>query len=126
MQRETQPPRELPSKRPPKQETVAEHVKRYIDVSDVADVTDVTDHASHLAESIEHADDRMDQHVHDVFDHQVGEIHDPTGPPAVPIPGQAVSPAARDLLQLFTSPRSIRQAILVNEILKRPDFDDDE
>lgn len=125
-QRESRPAANLPSNKPPKHETVTEHVNRYIDVSDVADVTDVTEHASHLAETIEHADDRMDQHVHDVFDHEVGNIHDPIGNPAIPTPGQNISPIAQDLLNLFKSQHSIRQAILVNEILKRPDFDDED
>ncbi len=114
----------LPSKQP-KKESVSEHVKRYIDVSDVADVTDITDHASHLAEVIERADDKIDQHVHDVFDHEVSKINEP-GSGVTKVQGKASSPIAQDLLNLFKSPRSIRQAIMVSEILKRPDFSDED
>ena len=36
----------------------------------------------------------------------------------------SVSPVATDLIQMLRDPTSIRQAILVSEILRRPDFDD--
>ncbi len=121
--RETRTPTALPSKQPA-HESVADHVRRAIDVSDVADVTEVTDHAGQLAEVIELADDHMDQHVHDVFDHEVRSINEPNS--SSPSPGKTVSPFARDLLDLFKSQKSVRQAILVNEILKRPDFNDED
>jgi len=62
--------------------------------------------------------------VHDVFDHEVRSINEPNS--SSPSPGKTVSPFARDLLDLFKSQKSVRQAILVNEILKRPDFDDED
>ncbi len=40
------------------------------------------------------------------------------------IVGQDVSAVATDLIQMLRDPKSIRQAILVSEILRRPDFDD--
>jgi len=41
------------------------------------------------------------------------------------IVGQDVSAIATDLIQMLRDPKSIRQAILVSEILKRPSFDDE-
>lgn len=42
------------------------------------------------------------------------------------IVGASVSPVATDLSQMLRDPTSIRQAILVSEILRRPDFDDED
>jgi hypothetical protein len=90
------------------------------------DVTDVTDHASHLAENIEMADDRLESRLKSTFDHEVGHLdHDTVtddAPP--PIFGKADgSDAIGDLVRMLRSPIGIRNAVLLKEILNRPDFD---
>lgn len=42
------------------------------------------------------------------------------------IVGASVSPVASDLIQMLRDPTSIRQAVLVSEILRRPNFDDED
>ena len=41
------------------------------------------------------------------------------------IVGQAASPIATDLIQMLRDPKSVQQAILMSEILRRPNFDDE-
>jgi hypothetical protein len=116
----SQQPRPLPSETPTYigNESVADHVRRHIDV------TDVTEHASHLAEVIENADERMEAHLDKVFDHDVGRLGTGQGTTDELNRDVASNAIAEDLLELFQSPKSIRQSILVAEILKRPNFDD--
>jgi hypothetical protein len=41
------------------------------------------------------------------------------------IVGQAISPIVTDLIQMLRDPKSVQQAILMSEILRRPDFGDE-
>ena len=102
------------------EESVSEHVRRHIDVSDV------TEHASHLADDIEQADERMEAHLDQVFDHDVGKLGSGKGATDKLDRRSDTNAVAKDLLKLFRSPKTIRQSIMVAEILKRPDFSDDE
>ena len=86
---------------------------------------------SHLAEDVEMADEALAEHLHDVFDHQVGRlvstsVHDEADAPASTaetVHGAIKrSPnAAAGLAGLLADKRNIRQAIHVNEILARPE-----
>ena len=58
------------------------HLEHHIDTSDLAD------HAEHLGEEVSRANDQVDQHVHDVFDHQVGELDGAYASPAATIPAE--------------------------------------
>lgn len=110
-------PSSIPASRSTGEETFDEHVRRHMDV------TDVTEHASHLAEVIEHADERMEAHLDQAFEHSFGKLGSGRGTTDELEREAASNQVAEDLLQLFRSPESIRQSILVAEILKRPDFD---
>jgi hypothetical protein len=86
---------------------------------------------SHLAEEVEMADEALVEHLHDVFDHQVGRlvstsVHEEADAPESP--AETVygaikrSPnAAAGLASLLADKQNIRQAIVVNEILARPE-----
>ena len=102
------------------QESVEEHVRRHIDVSDVSE------HADHLADVIEQADERMDAHLDQVFDHDVGKLGSGKSATDELVANVNKNPIASDLLKLLQDPKSIRQSIMIAEILKRPDFDDEE
>ena len=91
-------------------------------------VTDVTENASHLAEEVSLADERLEARL-EKFDHSMGSLEGTetvTDDVAATVDGPDKSHLAVDLLSLFASPKSIRQSILISEILKRPDFDDDD
>jgi len=102
------------------EESIDEHVRRHIDVSDIVE------HVDHLAEDIEQADERMEAHLDQVFDHDVGSSKFGTGKGATDELHRATrsNTAAQDLLKLLQSPATVRQSIMIAEILKRPDFSD--
>ena len=103
-----------------RQESVAEHVRSHIDSSDIAD------HAEHLGERIQNADDRINSRLKRKFDHDVSKLDDmPTvqDDMVATVTQAEVSQVAKDLLKMLQSPQTIRQAILMSEILNRPKFD---
>lgn len=137
MQQGKQPQRQPPSERlreviseveivetsppPMHQQGVAEHVRSHLDTSDIAD------HARNLGERIQNVDDVVAERLGGTFDRDVSRLDDRT---TVTDDGlehttrDDSSQIARELIEMLQSPRTIRQAILVSEILKRPDFDD--
>ncbi len=123
------PPRIKPNVRPTvgqpsqdlRKESVAEHVKKHLDTSRIAQ------HAEHLGDRIANVHDQVDQAIHRRLDHDVSKIDDlPTITddvrPGV-VGGNKVNPLAAELLHMLSNPQSIQQAILMSEILKRPDWD---
>lgn len=107
--------------RPAREQGVAEHVRSYINTSDIAE------HAEHLGERIQNVDERVADRLGEKFDREVARLDDGNS-----VTDQSHSPADRgqasvvsqDLIQMLSSPQSLRQAILVSEILRRPHFDD--
>lgn len=102
------------------EESVADHVQRYLDVSDIVE------HVDHLAEDIEQADERMESHLDQVFDHDVGKLGSKKSATDELLADDKSNPIAGNLLKMLQNPDSVRQAIMIAEVLKRPDFDDEE
>jgi len=77
-----------------------------------------------LAQEIEHADERMQAHLSDKFEHQLGDLGAKTGESersAYAEPKKAGTPAHDlSLIALLRSPQGLRAMILANEILQRP------
>ena len=95
-------------------ESVAEHVSHHLDTSQY------DDRASHLAKDISLADERLEDHIHAAFDHDVGALdHEEEG--ASQETGQAKKSARPGLLQMFRSKSALRNAILVREVFDRPE-----
>jgi len=116
------PPRQPAPPAPRKRESIADHVRRAIVVSDV------TENASHLPEDISQADERLEARL-EKFDHSMGSLEGTgtvTDDETATVEGPDKSHLAVDLISLLRAPKTIRQSILISEILKRPDFDDDE
>jgi hypothetical protein len=107
---------------------VTEHVQKYLDTEEF------TRRGAQMGgEVVSQVDREIDQHLHQVFDHSVSQL--------AAIPGEtAAAPVAYEPLELsdasaiaipatfatgltdlLTSPESIRQAIVLNEILHRPE-----
>lgn len=104
---------ELPSGRWPKSQTVETHV----------DTRQLAERAEQLMQ-VDRGDAAFEAHMQ-VFDHQVGRIHEAVSP----APGDATQPGAsaeatpalRDVFAgLLADPQSVRQAIVLNEIIQRP------
>lgn len=79
-----------------------------------------------LGQKVDRADDVMEAHLHQTFDHKVGTIASTTASPA-PTNVPAVAPStqigqslADGLVQMLRSPSGVRNAILMNEVLRRP------
>jgi len=88
----------------------------------------LADHASHLSH-LEHDSQDDFQHktpeeVHELFDHQLGTLGDSgdaihEDPDADKIPDAAVTSA--EIADIFRHPHRVREAIILHEILTRPD-----
>ena len=80
---------------------------------------------------VEFADDLMQKHIHQAFDHKLGQLGgstsgQPSGPAAGSLPaGIAPASGATALAALLANPGSMRTAIILHEILQPRDFDRD-
>jgi hypothetical protein len=99
--------------RQPRRETVQAHVSQHINT------TDVTQHLSELGLEVSHADEKMTAHLQEKFQHQLGAFHSSQQPTET---RRKRNDAAAEIAKLMRSPQGLRQAILVSEILRRPDF----
>lgn len=100
-------------------ESVAEHVKKHINTRSIAEKVD------RLGDDIENADERISERLQKKFDNDVSKLDDlPTVQDDIVATATEaeISPFARDLIEMFRSPNGVRQAILISEILKRPDL----
>ena len=85
------------------------------------DTHDVADHAEHLGEQVSRADDVVDQHVHDVFDHQVGALSG-SGDASDTVDTTGGRQLRRQLKRAIRSRTQIRQAVVFSEIVRRPEW----
>ena len=91
------------------------HLEHHIDTSGLAD------HAEHLGEEVSRANAQVDQHVHDVFDHQVGELDDAYASPGTTISAEGGG-LHRELKRALRSSTQVRRAVVFSEILRRPEW----
>jgi len=100
---------------------VAQHVAQHLDTSQFAE------RAGRLGEKTEQADERMETHLHQAFDHRLGNLSAGTHTITA-----AVTPAPDDeirarvvqnhpILSMLRQPQSIRNAIILAELLQRPE-----
>ncbi len=131
-----QPARPRPQKRPPpprpERAVQAEVVAEPVVIGAGRDLT--SDQLPHrdfeLAENISRVEKELEQHTHEKFDRQVGRISSASAPPAAakasgreePRPAVSMpSTAAAGLAAMLGDAQSLRQAILLNEIIQRPE-----
>jgi hypothetical protein len=103
---------------------VSEHVRKYLDEKEFVQ------RASSLGGEIAQADDKIEQHLRNVFEHKISHLAGRAGETAVapaPVPTgffqdevPAVSAAGVGLAVLLNNIDNLRQAIVLNEILQRP------
>jgi hypothetical protein len=105
-------------------ESVAEHVSHYL----AAD--EFQQRASHLGEEVGQADEHLKSHLTEVFEHRVGDLGSTSMAvemAAVDTIGEDIPTVTRDrsgatdIVKMFRSPASMRQAILLSEIMHRPE-----
>jgi hypothetical protein len=110
---------------------VAEHVRDHIQSDPVGE------HAKQLGHDIGQADENLEDHIHDVFDHRLGKL---SKQPTEDSPTEGTdsevwqstaerrerSEAAHrsrieDIAKMLRDPESMQQAIILSEILRRPE-----
>ena len=106
---------------------VTEHVQKYLDAEEF------TRRAGELGGEVTQAVEEVDQHLRQVFDHSVSQLAAVPGeaaaPPAAAEPPELTElslleiPAtfATGLSTLLADPDSVRQAIVLGEIFRRPE-----
>ena len=107
-------------KRNLREESVAEHVRNHIDTSSIAT------HAEQLGDRIANVHDQVDASIHQRLDHDLTAIDD------TPSVTDSLSAAAMEdmgasmagqLRKMLKNPKTVGHAILLSEVLRRPDFD---
>ncbi len=102
-----------------KRESVAEHVRQHIDSGSRA----LGQQASQLGQRIVREDAEFDVQLKAKFDHEVGtlasKVRVTDTPSQSPVNTDTTSPAAL-LAAMLTNPAGVQQAVIMNEVLRRP------
>lgn len=116
--RKKTPKRVAPVERPSQRsEGVAEHVSRHLSTRDIVE------HTESLGATVAGSDDRVESRLHEKFDHELGSLkHRET--PVVAREGESEEDqnVAAEIAQMLRSPQGMRQLIVANEILRRPEW----
>lgn len=101
---------------------VADHVSQHIDTADVGE------RLSHMGEGIDHADDRMEAHLHGYFEHKLGDLGAQTSRASDSSldddnegQGEIEKLPAFNIRNLLSSPANIRDAVVLSEIFGKPE-----
>jgi hypothetical protein len=98
-----------------RRQSVAEHVAEQV----TSHTRNLADQASRLGQRIVAEDEQFDVQLKAKFDHTVGTLTGTATPASEQTPPPADSPAAQ-LAAMLANPGGIRQAVLLNEIMRRP------
>jgi hypothetical protein len=113
------PAAQLPPQRPTRgrkqRQSVAEHVAERV----ASRSKNVAEQTSRLGQRIVAEDRQFDDQLTAKFDHTVGTLADSVNPVAQEAPPPADSPA-RQIAAMLANPDGVRQAVILNEIMRRP------
>jgi hypothetical protein len=110
---------------------VGDNIRRQVDKD--LDTRAFTQRSNQLGSEVAAADKQIDERLHQVFDHHVSKLElmpgEAAAPPAVAVPLELTEQSLLDipatfatgLTDLLADPDSVRQAIVFNEILHRPE-----
>ena len=86
---------------------------------------EIAAHAQQLGQEVDLADDKLESRLHAVFDHKVGDLKKSTMEAGAASPTQASRdaplPGAASIAHLLVNPQNVRNAIILAEILRRPE-----
>jgi hypothetical protein len=106
----------------PEAADVATHVSQHITTAEIAQ------HTAGLGTEVRQADSKIQAHLQSKFDHRVASIDARSGVAArggvsaqPSDKGARRPPVTNELVQMLRNPKTIRQAILLNEIFRRPE-----
>jgi hypothetical protein len=92
---------------------------------DMRGTEEIAEHVRHLGEEVDQANDKLESHLHQVFDHKLGQLKKSTMEAGAASPSQAARdaplPGAASIAQLLVDPQNVRNGIILAEILRRPD-----
>jgi len=94
-------------------EGVAEHVSRHIGSSEVAE------HAKHIESNLDQTDGQVDLRVHEEFDHPIDSLKHRETSAEQKKPREDFE---AEIVAMLSRPEGIRQLIIANEILRRPQW----
>ncbi len=131
--RPSAPPQRRPAKKPrpatsqdfPRTESVGQHVRRHLQTGGIAQ------RDAHLGDALGHADERLESHLHGVFDHQVGSLTRQSGRAGMSVAegtdagvwqhDAEMNPLSDQLFQMLSTPQQVRTALVLAEVLRRPE-----
>jgi len=100
----------------------SDHVGRLV-ARDLSGAEQIAEHTRQLGAEVDASDAKMQAHFHQVFDHQLGRLKSSSVETALVETERSAPQMSLDkIIQLLRSPGSIRDAIVMAEILKRPEF----
>jgi hypothetical protein len=130
------PQRPAPISRAPLQ-PVAEDIVEIIDAEEadttsrfssnvsqhLSGTTEIARHAARLGAEVDQADDKLQARLSRTFDHKLGQLKDTTTAAPTPQAKAAAdsSSSLANITRLLANPQSIRNAIILSEILNRPE-----
>lgn len=84
---------------------------------------EIARHATSLGAEVDQADDKIAARLHKTFDHKLGQLKDTTSAAPVKAPLQSADAmlASMNLTRLLSNATSIRNAIVLSEVLARPE-----
>jgi hypothetical protein len=106
-----------------KGEGVATHVRRHLDTQEF-------DQRAGSFGQLSHLDTEVDDHVHEAFDHEVTTIDDQGAVTEAerqfdaPAEAALAASAAAGIAELFADPDRLRNAIILQEVLRPPQWDE--
>ena len=94
-----------------REEDIQEHVDRHLSKHDVTEGT------RHLGQQVAQADDKLEARLSEKFEHRLGSLQHKEEAPEEEA-GQSIAEEVRELL---SQPQGMRQLIVANEVLRRPE-----
>ncbi len=83
----------------------------------------IAEHTRHLGEDVDAADSKMQAHLQQVFDHKLGQLKTTGGATALVTGERTAAELSLDQIRrMLASPQSVRDAIIMSEVLRRPEF----
>jgi len=96
-----------------REEGVAEHVASHLSSKQMIE------HAKHLGEQVVLSEERLESRLHQKFDHQLGSLKQQKKSTA---PAARELSAAEEVVELLKKPGGMRQLVIAQEILRRPEW----
>ncbi len=100
----------------------SDRVSRLVD-QDMLGTNQIAEHAGRLGAELDLADEKLEAHLHQVFDHKLGALKSTSGDSSSAAPDRTIADdSLNQIRRLLTSPSSVRNAVIMAEILRRPNF----